>query len=296
MSNASSNRGADMKTMTIRAPGVLFALTISVPAGAWSRERAGVATAVVGTVTVTHVAMPPAPLNFKDDVLLNDRIATGDKAFARVLLGGKAVVTAREYSIMTITEVPGTSTIDLLSGRISVAVDKSKMRAGDLVQIKTPNAVAGIRGTIVIADARKNVSTITVLRGLVDVYRRDPATGNAFGPAVAVGVREAITVNANVLPARPQPISVDTARQLSNDFTPPVRSISPERTTSVSDEVTRATDLINVLAPAAKPVTKEAAPARDALTTKGETTDKSDKLDQGAKLDRADRLDRAADN
>jgi hypothetical protein len=49
--------------------------------------------------------------------------------------------TAREHSIVTITEVPGVSTVELVSGRISVAVDKARMRRGDAVEIKTPNAV-----------------------------------------------------------------------------------------------------------------------------------------------------------
>jgi hypothetical protein len=237
-----------MKTMTMtRALGTLLALTISMPAAAWSQERVGVATTVVGPVTIMHVAASPAPLKFKDDVLLNDRVTTGDNGFARVLLGGKAIVTARERSTITITEAPGVSTIDLTSGRIAVAVDKSRMRPGELVEIKTPNAISGVRGTIVVAEVLNGISTITVLRGLVDVYRRDPATGNAIGPATPVGVRESVTVKANVLPTRPQTISVDHARNLSNDFAAPVRPVSPTNTNSVAAEVTRATDLIQSL-------------------------------------------------
>jgi len=139
------------------------------------------------------------------------------------------------------------STIDLVSGRISVAVDKSRVRPGEVVEIKTPNAVSGIRGTIVVAEVSGGVSTITVLRGLVDVYRRDPVTGNAVGPATPVGVRESVAVKAGVLPARPQRVSADNARRLSSDFTAPVRPVSPASTMPVADEVTRATDLIGTL-------------------------------------------------
>jgi hypothetical protein len=236
-----------MKTTMTWVVGTLVALTISIPAVAHSQERVGVATTVVGPVTITHVATSPAPLKFKDDVLLNDRVTTGDNGFARMLLGGKAIVTARERSIITITETPGVSTIDLVSGRISVAVDKSRVRPGEVVEIKTPNAVSGIRGTIVVAEVSGGVSTITVLRGLVDVYRRDPVTGNAVGPATPVGVRESVTVKAGVLPARPQRVSADNARRLSSDFTAPVRPVSPASTMPVADEVTRATDLIGTL-------------------------------------------------
>jgi len=222
---------------------LLSALALVMPAAA---QRVGVATTVVGAVTVTRVAASPTPLKFKDDVLLNDRVATGEQAFARMLLGGEAIVTVRERSIVTIIEVPGLSTIDVVSGRISVAVDKSRMRPGELVEIKTPNAVSGIRGTIVVAEVSGDVSTITVLRGLVDVYRRDPATGNAIGQATPVGVRETVTVKGGVLPARPQAISVDHARKLANDFTAPVQPVSPPPT-AVAEEVSRATPLIGTL-------------------------------------------------
>jgi hypothetical protein len=229
-----------MKTTMTWVVGTLVALTISIPAVAHSQERVGVATTVVGPVTITHVATSPAPLKFKDDVLLNDRVTTGDNGFARMLLGGKAIVTARERSIITITETPGVSTIDLVSGRISVAVDKSRVRPGEVVEIKTPNAVSGIRGTIVVAEVSGGVSTITVLRGLVDVYRRDPVTGNAVGPATPVGVRESVTVKAGVLPARPQRVSADNARRLSSDFTAPVRPVSPATTSTTATTSTLA--------------------------------------------------------
>jgi len=255
---------------------LLSALALVMQAAA--QERVGVATTVVGPVTVTRVAAAPTPLKFKDDVLLNDRVATGEQAFARMLLGGKAIVTVRERSIVTITEVPGLSTIDVVSGRISVAVDKSRMRPGELVEIKTPNAVSGIRGTIVVAEVSGGVSMITVLRGLVDVYRRDPATGNAIGQATPVGVRETVTVKGGVLPARPQTISMDHARKLANDFTAPVQPVSPAPT-AVADEVSRATALIGTLTAGtpsggdAKSNQVNAAPAGG--TAPAPTTDKS---------------------
>lgn len=224
-----------MKRMS-RVLVTVLALTITIPAAGWAQERVGVATTVVGPVTITHVTAPAEPLKFKDDILLNDRIATGDKALTRVLLGGKALVTAREHSVLVIREVPGTSTIDLASGRISVAVDKAKMRPGDLVEIRTPNAVAGIRGTVVVAEARGNVSTITVLRGLVDVYRLDPGTGKVVGSATSVGAHESVTVHHDVLPTKAQTISADMARRLSNQFTTPVRAASPVARMAVDDD------------------------------------------------------------
>jgi hypothetical protein len=257
-------------TTMIRLLGVLSVLAMAMPATA--QERVGVATTVMGPVTVTRVALAPAPLKFKDDVFMNDRVVTGENAFARMLLGGKAMVTVRERSVITINEVPGVSTIDVISGRIAVAVDKARMRPGEVIEIKTPNAVAGIRGTVVVAEVAGRVSSITVLRGLVDVYRRNPAGGHAVGPPTPVGVREVVTVKAGgALPARPQSLSVDQARKLTNDFTTPTQPV-PQANTVVADEVSRATTLMGALTGGAGAGGDAKATPRDAAPVTPPTT------------------------
>src|SRR5437773_9198727 len=115
--------------------------------------KAGVVTTLEGHVTAARTATPqPIALKFKDDVFVNDRVVTGARSLARLLLGGKAVVTVRERSALTITEVPGRSTVDLDSGKIAVAVAKDKMQPGEQIEVKTPNAVAAVRGTVFIAE------------------------------------------------------------------------------------------------------------------------------------------------
>jgi len=187
-----------------------------------AQERVGVVTNIEGFATVARVALPePEPLHFRDDLFLRDRITTGERSIVRVLLGGKATVTARERSVLTITEVPGVATINLGAGRIAVAVAKGLMKPGEVIQIKTPNAVTAIRGTVVIAEVEPvpqgSQSTISILRGLVDVTRLDPA-GALTGPAVKVGALERVTVvNAQPVPA-PQKITRDAASRLPADF------------------------------------------------------------------------------
>src|SRR5947209_12364301 len=134
--------------------GLLMSATLALPATARSAEpQVGVVALLLGTAMVTRAALSgPAPLRFKDDVLLRDRITTAEKSAVRVLLGGKATVTAREMSVLTITEAPGTSTISLTAGRTAVAVSKARMKPGETLEIKTPNAVVAVRGTFVVAE------------------------------------------------------------------------------------------------------------------------------------------------
>ncbi len=236
------------------------------PAAALAGERAGVVTTLEGTATVVRTATPePAALKFKDDVFVRDRITTSERSFVRVLLGGKATVTAREQTVLTIIEVPGTATIHVASGRISVSVSKDKMKPGDVVEITTPNAKAAIRGTIVVAEVASARSVITVLRGLIDVTRLDSATGRSIGAPVSVSIRESITVSGTSLLPLPQPTRISPARanSLGADFTvlpknPPAASMAP----AVAESVQRAVQDIAAVLP-------QAATSASASTTSG---------------------------
>src|SRR5256884_6210900 len=138
--------------------------------------KAGIVTTLEGHVTVARVALAPQPLKFKDAVFVNDRVTTGDQSIARMLLGGKAVVTVRERSTLTIKEVPGKATIELDAGKIALAVARDRMKAGESIEVRTANAVAGVRGTVLVAEVARVsaqvggpppalVTTFTVLSG-----------------------------------------------------------------------------------------------------------------------------------
>ena len=183
---------------------------------ATAQERAGVVTTLEGHVTVVRASAPePSPLKFRDAVFVRDRIATHKDSFARVLLGGRAVVTIREHSTVTITEVPGVATIDVAAGRVAVAVARERMRPGDLVEVRTPNAVAGIRGTVIVAEVYDpRHSVITVLKGVIDVTRLD--AGRLIGPSTVLNALQQVTIGGAV--SSPQAISSDTARSMRDEF------------------------------------------------------------------------------
>jgi hypothetical protein len=225
-------------------------VSIALATPAWTQERVGVATTVVGPVTVTRSALAPAPLKFKDDIFLRDRVTTGDKAITRILLGGRVVVTARERSTLTITEVPGLSTIDLGSGRIAVAVDRTRMKPGERVDVRTPHAVAGVRGTVLIVEADADTSSVTVLKGLVDVVSLDPATGRPVGAVTPVAKHQAVTVRQNLPAARAKAISADRAEALAKEFSPPIGSVAASKVMSMQEELERASDAAASLVPA----------------------------------------------
>ena len=180
---------------------ILVALVLAVWPGTVLAQTAGdggrgvgVVTTLAGTVTVARAALPaPQPLRFKDDVFMRDHIATAEKSVVRVLLGGKALVTVRELSSLTIKEETGRSTVDLTAGKIAMGVVRQRMRPGEVIEIRTPNAIAAIRGTVLVVElilapggspGQPNYTTkVHVLHGLVEVS--DP--NNPGAPPAQVG-------------------------------------------------------------------------------------------------------------
>ena len=205
--------------------GAVRVLTFPSFAGAQA-AKAGVVTTLQGTATVARTTAPQlAPLKFKDDVFIQDHIVTGESSIVRILLGGKAVVTVRERSALTIHETPTTSTIELGSGKIALAVAKDRMKPGESVQIKTPNAMAGVRGTVVIAeiapptqDGIPLTTRFTLLTGIVDVSRVDGGTGQPAGQPVMLHPLQTVAVIGSLPPGTVQPISRAEAQAIAADY------------------------------------------------------------------------------
>jgi len=117
---------------------------------------AGRVTTLDGVGSVQRVGRPDGvPLKVNDDVLVQDRIMTADAAKLEMVLGGKLDVEMRGRSAVTITEISGRSTLDLDAGQIALRVRGEALRAGDVIDVRTLNAVATMRG-----EARVRIETI----------------------------------------------------------------------------------------------------------------------------------------
>ncbi|MDO8476355.1 MAG: FecR domain-containing protein [Candidatus Rokubacteria bacterium] len=208
-----------------QAAGVLaLALLVSPTAmvQAASPEGAGVATAVSGEVTVSHAVSPaPQALHFKDEVLYRDRISTAARSLARLLLGKKALVTVRELSELQLIDLAGTSTVHLVLGKIAIGVARQRMRPGETVEIRTQNAVAAIRGTVVVAErltppgGSDPVTRLHVLSGYIDVT----TPGNPGAPPLRLVAPSSLTVTGNTMD-RPVPLNAAARAALLSDLQP----------------------------------------------------------------------------
>lgn len=163
-----------------------------------STVASGPAWAEPVTAEPVMVALAPAPtsdpLPLRSQSVLTDRIQTGDRAFARLLFGGRVMVLAREGSSLRITEVPGAMRIDVERGRIAVTVDRANLHPEDLVEVRTPHAVVSVPAETVIVDVAPTASTFTAFGPRMEVFRLDPATGLAVEPPTPVGGERLVTI------------------------------------------------------------------------------------------------------
>jgi len=224
-------------------------LAVLAPSAHAAASGAGVVTAVTGEVTVSRTATTPAPLRFKDEVFLKDRITTAEHSLARLLLDRKALVTVRELSELEITEQAGRSTVDLGAGKLAIGVVRQRMRPGEIVEIRTQNAVAAIRGTVVVAEnlpvppGAPPESRIHVLSGYVDITPRN----NPGAPPVRMVAPASLSVTGQNV-GLPVPLTDVARRQLLSDLhaaLPQHLSTLPALTPG---EFTRATALARLLA------------------------------------------------
>lgn len=205
-----------MRGLGLLAP----ALTLLLPGvtSAQSATALGTVTRVIGHVTVSRGASDEmSPLKFKDPLFDHDRIGTGEKSSARLLLGGKALATVRELSSLTIAAEPGHTGLHLAGGTVALAVAGQRMRPDESIEIHLPNAVASARGAVLIAEATRAtdpaVSVIHVLSGRVEViaegatlrlagHQSVTITDGVMGPITTLTDREVEQLAADIRPDR----------------------------------------------------------------------------------------------
>jgi len=177
----------------------------------------GTVTRVSGHVIVSRgTSNEMSTLKFKDSLFDHDRIGTGERSSARLLLGGKALVTVRELSSLTIAEQPDRAGLRLTGGTVALAVAGQRMRPDESVDIHLPNAVASARGAVLIAEATRAtgpaVSVIHVLSGRVEVITESATlwltrqsvtvTDGRMGPITTLTDRELEHLAASLRPDR----------------------------------------------------------------------------------------------
>jgi hypothetical protein len=217
----------------------LVALVVGVPGFAQAQDRlgVGVVTALVGEASVARAAAEPQNLRMRDGVFPKDRITTGERSMVHVLLGGKALLTVRELSVVTVTEDGSHAIVDLQSGKVGLAVVRERMKPGELIEVQTPHAVAAVRGTVLVVEivpgqaggdqqGGESSTNVHLLHGKLDVSLR----GNPGVPPIQLESLQTVSATRNVLGAM-RPLSPAAASAVTTGLRPaqPASATVPEK-------------------------------------------------------------------
>jgi hypothetical protein len=207
---------AGVKARRLAWTAAVLLATWTPPAAAQNPRSVGVVATLSGEATVTrHPTARSQPLRFKDDVFTLDRISTAERSILRVLLGGKSLVTVRELSVLTIIDEPDRASMDLDTGKVALGVLRQRMRPGEAVQVRTPNAIVAVRGTVVVVEfvPAQRQTNIYALRDSVDVLLRNLPGA----PALRLVAPQAISI-VDDIPGPISPLGADDISRITLDL------------------------------------------------------------------------------
>ena len=131
---------------------VLVLVAWATPSWGQGEERIGTVLAVEETAEVqAQAAVEWERLRFRDAIFRNDTARTAANSKLKLLMRDDSILTMSESSEMEFTEFVTTqqqqrSVVNMLVGTLKV-VTTSILGAGSSLEIRTPNTVAGVRGT-----------------------------------------------------------------------------------------------------------------------------------------------------
>lgn len=179
---------------------VLFALAFAPAAAA---QQVGTVVEVVGQVTGTPPGGAPAPLAQGDPVVLDMKIATGADSFASLTLDPEGSLQLGANAEVTIDRAEIDAATGASSSALSVLIGKIRLALSSLfrgsVEVDTPTATIGVKGTILAIDvADPNAVTVWLEEGEADVTSK-------AGGTVTVRAGYFTTVRRGAPPTDPAP-------------------------------------------------------------------------------------------
>ena len=155
---------------------LVLALLFLLPVSAQDNDSAPQASndSPIGKITLPLgkvTSQPPGKYSWlrarvNQDVFVNEKIRTQAKSRCEITLAPKRVLRIGEQSLITLEEPElGVNKYNIKSGRSWLSI----FTKNNNIQVRTPGAVAAIRGTVFRVDCDKNYSTFTVYSGSVEV-------------------------------------------------------------------------------------------------------------------------------
>ncbi len=180
----------------------MIVLAGALPASA--QQNIGRILSIVGDVDITSISgggkfVPQIGATVTDD----HRIRTGNRSYAEILLNDGSKLFVREVTVLNLSglkmvETDPPTRIQVVTGKLRITMKKT-FRSRSLV-LRTPTAVAGVRGTDFGVVAGKQETKLVVFEGQVEVASSNQEVLKAY----VVKEREEVSVKKDVPPSAPR--------------------------------------------------------------------------------------------
>lgn len=198
-------------------------LVFSVPL--WAQEIVGRVAELNGKVLVLHAGeAKPAPLAVQAPVFLQDTIETRKKGSVKLSLKDGSDFILRENTKIVVTEFlfdpeknRRQTVLNVALGRVRAVVTRTFDAAVSKTELKTPNAVVGVRGTDFAIEVTKKKTIVYCFEGLIRTF-------NPLYPERTVSLAAGMftDVLVGMIPNIPNPIPPEMLQELEYQFGVPL--------------------------------------------------------------------------
>ena len=200
---------------------VLLSMVVALGARVAAAEDVGAVAALEGTAEVPRGGAL-TPLAAGDVVQLGDHVRTAAASRAKLLFRDDSVLTLAESSELVVDEqVAGaapTTSFSLLLGKVRAIVNDRYSAKGAEFEVKSPTAIAGVRGTSFIAGYDKG-SDETQIVGLEHTTVVRSAADPNGNKKVMVGPGQSTTIKRGSMPSLPIKLPDAQIRTLTGQTT-----------------------------------------------------------------------------
>jgi hypothetical protein len=180
---------------------LLAVAVLALPAAAQEDKGDAVLDKVAGAVSIVAAGSKTGVRAKGGEALIyGDAVRTGPGAVAQVVLKDRGAVLIHENTYFTLAGTPRRTTLDFARGEFLIGL-KKKLGKGMSFKVRTPSAVAAVRGTLFWGKSDKDKTTTYAGFG-----HRIEVT--ALGKTVAVEAGQTVTIPFGQPPSEPTPHSI----------------------------------------------------------------------------------------
>jgi len=189
----------NMKKVYAAVLSIMFVSIISVSCKKSTSPAAAVDAVVSfysGTATIQSIGGQLRSIAIKEIVKDGDVIETGDKSSVVVQVGDELLVRFEANTKVVVTSITNIAKREITLDKGKVLSSVTKLRKGNEYFVKTPTAVASVRGTQFLTDYADGKTVVAVGKGRVSVVKSDTNEeklvdlGNSVTVADKVDMRE----------------------------------------------------------------------------------------------------------